>query len=237
MSEETDKEDVLQNETIGNDNMNNNDNTNEFTDNPKNDIEEIVRTFINNTLDKFIEINSKRNSIISTSSKLNRSIEENDMDLLRKEIQSIRYNVEKLDNHLKLHLTQQTDYEEKLSMLKLKLNEFEKISKSTLKQNRSSFVYQDTIQKIERDLIEKNSVGTSMDDLVKTEEMSSVIRRKQSQTKPFSSNKNGTRKLSHENVDNNIHNKTNSEEDELYARQLEEIKHLPIHEILQRILH
>lgn len=69
------------------------------------------------------------------------------------------------------------------------------------------------------------------------EEMSSVIDRRQSQTKSFSNNKNGTRKLSHENVDNNIHNRINSEEDEWYARQLEEIKHLPIHEILQRILH
>ncbi|VDO71432.1 unnamed protein product [Schistosoma mattheei] len=69
------------------------------------------------------------------------------------------------------------------------------------------------------------------------EEMSSVIERRQSQTKSFSNNKNGTRKLSHENVNNNIHNRINSEEDEWYARQLEEIKHLPIHEILQRILH
>ncbi|VDO47579.1 unnamed protein product [Schistosoma margrebowiei] len=69
------------------------------------------------------------------------------------------------------------------------------------------------------------------------EEMSSVIERRQSQTKSFSNNKNGTRKLSHENIDNNIHNRTNNEEDEWYTRQLEEIKHLPIHEILQRILH
>lgn len=69
------------------------------------------------------------------------------------------------------------------------------------------------------------------------EEMSSVIERRQSRTKSFSINKNGTRKLSHENVDNNIHNRINSEEDKWYARQLEEIKHLPIHEILQRILH
>ncbi|XP_018650716.1 hypothetical protein Smp_082410 [Schistosoma mansoni] len=238
MSEETGNEKVLQKETVKNDNVDNNNNDeNECTDNPGNDIEEIVRTFINNTLDKFIEINSKRNSIISTSSKLNRSNEENGMDLLRKEVQSVRQNVEKLDKHLKLHLMQQTNCEEKLSTLVVKLNEFENTSKPTLKQNRASFDCQDTKRKTERDLIEKNSVGTSMDDLIKTEEMNSLIERRQSQTKSLSNNKNGTRKLSHEYVDNNIHNRTNSEEDEWYTKQLEEIKHLTINEILQRILH
>ncbi|VDP66894.1 unnamed protein product, partial [Schistosoma mattheei] len=142
----------------------------QLPDNPESDVKEIVRTFINSTLDKFIEINSKRDSIMSSSSKLNQSSKENGMDLLRMEVQSVRYIIEKLDKHLKLHLTQQTSYEEKLSMLEVKLNEYENISKPKLKQNRSSFVYQDTIQKTERDLIEKNSVETSMHDLIKTDE-------------------------------------------------------------------
>ncbi|CAH8495146.1 unnamed protein product [Schistosoma turkestanicum] len=239
MSGEIDNEDEVSQEKIT---ENVNEDNNDDSEMKDNDTQEIVRKVINNILDKFKEINSKRNSMTSTPSKLNQSTDENGIDLFKKEVQSLHDNIEKLDNQLNLFITHQNCYEKKLSMLEIKVNEFEKITKPTLKQNRSSFDCQDTKLNTKRDLVKKKSVGTSSDDLMKTayisEEESPEMQRRQSQARSSSvTNRNVIKRLSYVNQSSGIYNRRDSDENDWYARQLEEIKHLPTHELLQRILH
>ncbi|CAH8536030.1 unnamed protein product [Heterobilharzia americana] len=206
------------------------------------EIKEVLQSVIEKLLDKFPETEMKRNSTqtispieIHSKMDLNRkessNIEENGIDLLKSGVMQLQENLKRLNNQLSLHSMQQNESEIKLSALEIRVDKLEQNIEQLSNHNRSNICFQDKITIEKKDSLARNSIGTFSDNLIKTEKRSEI--EKSFNSKLRSGIKDTARILSHE---NDYNDRTDDDEKQWYMLQLEDIKRLPLDEIIQRIL-